>query len=60
MNNPLSPRAEKYLERLSLLSEAEVERFRAFTRKKEERIVNRAGIDTSDPEWVLYSLPERA
>lgn len=56
--NYYTPKVLKYLDRLSKLSEAEVARFRAFTRRKEERIVQRAGIDTSDPEWIFYSLPD--
>ena|SRR5579859_4686070 len=56
--NYYTPKVLKYIDRLSKLSEEEVERFRLFTRRKEERIVQRAGIDTSDPEWILYSLPE--
>lgn len=55
--NYYTPNVLKHLNRLSKLSDAEVERFRAFTRRKEERIVQRAGIDTSDPEWIFHSLP---
>lgn len=56
--NYYTPNVLKHLNRICKLSDAEVDRFRAFTRHKEERIVQRAVIDTSDPRWIFYSLPD--
>lgn len=59
MSKPfLHGKAFKYAERLALLTDEEVEGFRQLTRKKEERIVKAFGVDTDDPEWLFYTLPE--
>lgn len=58
MNEYYTPRVLKYIERLNKLSDDEIDRFRDFTRRKEERIVKRAGVDVNDPDWIFYSLPK--